>query len=164
MAEHITFWLLAALTLIPAVMVVTARNILHAGLWLLPTLLGVAGFFLVLGSDFLAAVQVLIYVGGIMVLLLFALLLTRRIADPEATSHNQAVGWSFLFSLTTGVILIWATVGRFGASPAGPPPSGSTERIGEALLGPYLLPFEVASVLLLAAIIGAIVVARGERR
>jgi len=165
MGEQITFLMLALITLIPAVLVVTSRNIFHAGLWLLPTLLGVAGFYLTLGAEFLAAIQVLIYVGGIMVLLLFAILLTRRLTDPEIRVHNRQTGWAFLLGAALVGILIFAARREFGAiGPPAPIAPGTTEKMGEALLGPYLLPFEVASVLLLAAIIGAIVLARGEKR
>jgi len=163
MGEQITFILLALITLLPAAMVVTSRNIFHAGLWLLPTFVGIAGFFLTLGAEFLAAIQILIYVGGIMVLLLFAILLTRRIGDPEARMHNRLEGWAFIFAVAIAVILILSARQQFGDTAAPSPlPEGTTAKMGEALLGPYLLPFEIASVLLLAAIVGAIVMARGE--
>jgi NADH:ubiquinone oxidoreductase subunit 6 (subunit J) len=166
MTETITFWLLAALTVIPALFVVTSRNIFRAGLWLLPTLLGVAGFFLVLGSDFLWAVQMLIYIGGVMVLLLFAILLTRHIADPDAVSHNGFAGWAAFFAIMIGIVLAVSLHSQFKtiAPVSATPPAGDTASIGNALLTTYLLPFEVASVLLLAAIIGAIVIARGDKQ
>jgi NADH-quinone oxidoreductase subunit J len=165
MTETITFAVLAVLTLFPAVLVVTARNIFHAGLWLIPTLIGVAGMFLTLGAEFLAAIQVLVYVGGIMVLLLFAILLTRRIGDPEARVHNRQTVWAFLFSLATMVVLVLGAKREFGftQSVLPLPTNGTTEKMGELLLGPYLLPFEIASVILLAAVIGAIVLAKGEK-
>jgi NADH:ubiquinone oxidoreductase subunit 6 (subunit J) len=165
MGEQITFIILALITVIPAAFVVTSRNIFHAGLWLLPTLVGIAGLYLTLGGEFLAAIQVLIYVGGIMVLLLFAVLLTRRIADPEARTHNRLEVWGFICALALTILLVWALRQQFGGVAALTPlPAGTTANMGEALLNTYLLPFEVASVLLLAAIIGAIVIARGERR
>ncbi|NIM04235.1 MAG: NADH-quinone oxidoreductase subunit J [Armatimonadetes bacterium] len=165
MGELITFLALAFITVVPAVMVVGSRNVFHAGLWLIPTLIGVAGFYLTLGAEFVAAIQVLIYVGGIMVLLLFAILLTRRIGDPEARLHNRMQWWALLFALVIGVILHLSIRGQFGAIyAAAVPPEGTTAKMGEALLGPYLLPFEIASIVLLAAIIGAIVLARGERQ
>ncbi len=164
MIEQITFWALALLTVGPAVMVVTARNIFHAGLWLLPTLMGVAGFYLVLGSDFLSAIQVLIYVGGIMVLLLFAVLMTRRIADPETRVRNRQTGWALLCGAAVAALLIVAMKKEFGGVLAiSQAPAGTAENMGGALLGAYLLPFEIASVLLLAAVVGAIVLARGEK-
>jgi len=117
-----------------------------------------------LGAEFLAAIQVLVYVGGIMVLLLFAILLTRRIGDPEARVHNRQTVWAFLFSLATMAVLLIGAKGEFGLTQSVLPlPNGSTERMGELLLGPYLLPFEIASVILLAAVIGAIVLAKGEK-
>ena len=163
--EQIIFMALTLLTVLPAVMVVSSRNVFHAGLWLLPTLVGVAGFFLTLGAEFLAAVQILIYVGGIMVLLLFAILLTRRIADPETRAHNRLEGWALLFAVAIAAILCFGVFRPlFGVTAPAPQAAGTTEQMGEALLGLYLLPFEVASVVLLAAMIGAIVLARGERR
>ncbi len=163
--SELVFYLLAIFTLIPAIFVVTSRNIFHAGLWLLPTLLGVAGFFLTLANEFLAAAQVLIYVGGIMVLLLFAILLTRRISDPEVSVHNRFEGWALLFAGAIVALLISLTWRELGGKTAlMHVPVGTTEQMGTALLGRYLLPFELVSVILLAAIIGAIVIARGERR
>ena len=165
MTEQIIFWALAILTVIPAIFVVTSRNLFHAGLWLLPALFGVAGFFLTLGAEFLAAVQILVYVGGIMVLILFAVLLTRRIADPEIKMQNRLTGWAALSFL--GIIIILIKVANSQFSNVGAPavaPSGTTAEMGTALLETYLLPFEVASIVLLAAIIGAIVIARGKKR
>jgi NADH-quinone oxidoreductase subunit J len=165
MTEQIIFWALAILTVIPAIFVVTSRNLFHAGLWLLPTLFGVAGFFLTLGAEFLAAVQILIYVGGIMVLILFAVLLTRRIADPETNMQNRLTVWAVLAFFCIILILMKVAISQFdkGGAPAAAP-AGTTADMGTALLGTYLLPFEVASIVLLAAIIGAIVIARGEKR
>lgn len=164
MSETLTFFALALLTLFPAVLVVTAKNIFHAGLWLIPTLLGVAGIFLTLGAEFLAAIQILVYVGGIMVLLLFAILLTRGIADPEARVHNRQTIWAFLFTLALLAMLLLGMKGEFGLTVSALPlQNGSTERMGELLLGRYLLPFEIASLILLAAIIGAIALAKGEK-
>jgi NADH:ubiquinone oxidoreductase subunit 6 (subunit J) len=163
-SETLTFFALALLTLFPAVLVVTAKNIFHAGLWLIPTLLGVAGIFLTLGAEFLAAIQILVYVGGIMVLLLFAILLTRGIADPEARVHNRQTIWAFLFTLALLAMLLLGMKGEFGLTVSALPlQNGSTERMGELLLGRYLLPFEIASLILLAAIIGAIALAKGEK-
>jgi NADH-quinone oxidoreductase subunit J len=165
MGELITFAALALITLFPAVMVVASRSVFRAGLWLVPTLVGIAGFYLTLGAEFLAAVQVLIYVGGIMVLLLFAILLTRRIGDPEARSHGRLQGLAFIFAAAIAAVLIWSFRVPFAGIFANtPPPEGTTANMGEALLGPYLLAFEITSIVLLAAIIGAIVLARGERR
>jgi len=163
-SETLTFFALALLTLFPAVLVVTAKNIFHAGLWLIPTLVGVAGIFLTLGAEFLAAIQILVYVGGIMVLLLFAILLTRGIADPEARVHNRQTIWAFLFTLALLAMLLLGMKGEFGLTVSALPlQNGSTERMGELLLGRYLLPFEIASLILLAAIIGAIALAKGEK-
>jgi NADH:ubiquinone oxidoreductase subunit 6 (subunit J) len=164
MTESITFAILAVLTLFPAVLVVTSRNIFHAGLWLIPTLVGVAGLFLTLGAEFLAAIQILVYVGGIMVLLLFAILLTRGLADPEARVHNRQTVWAFICSIALLAVLLLGMKAEFGSTVSALSlPNGSTERMGELLLGRYLLPFEIASLILLAAIIGAIVLAKGEK-
>jgi len=155
------FGIIAAALLVSGVVVVASRNLVRAAFWLLPCFLAVAGLFVLLGAHFLAAIQVLIYAGAIMLLLLFVLMLTRDVGSVIAVSHNRQAGWAII---AAGLVAA-ATVGvASGYSwPAGAPRApATTAAIGQALLTTYLLPFEVASVLLLAAIVGAIVIARSE--
>jgi len=160
--QYALFGFFAAVVLLPALLVVSVRNIVHAGFWLLPTFLGVAGLFVLLGADFLAAVQVLIYAGAIMLLLLFVLMLTRDAGDPQLRQTNRLAVWAGLSCALLAVVTV-AVLTRepWAVSPAALAP-GFTRSLGQALLGPYLLVFELASVLLLSAMVGAIVIARRE--
>jgi len=149
-------------TLIPAALVALSRNILHSALWLLPCLASVAGLYLLLGAELLAAIQILVYCGGIVVLILFAVMLTHGVGDPDMRVHNQQLVWGLVAAIGLAGILLHL-LGQ-EAWQMGPwAPSGDvTARLADALLRPYVLAFEVASVILLAAMIGAIVIARGE--
>jgi NADH-quinone oxidoreductase subunit J len=156
------FYLLAAVTLGSALGVAFSRSIVYSAFALMGTLLGVASLFVLLGADFLGVVQLLVYVGGILVLTLFAVMLTHRISDVNVS--NRAVG-SVPALVVVALALGWmiqvarrATwVVREAAAPV-----PTTYGIGEAFLTRYALPFEVASVVLLAALIGAVVVSRKE--
>ena len=156
------FYLLAAITVGSALGVVLSHNVVYSAFALMGTLLGVASIFVLLGADFLGAVQLLVYVGGILVLTLFAVMLTHRIADVQAS--NRAVGRLPGFVLVAVVFGWMVHVARQAAWVAIDPgaPAATTYGIGEALLTQYALPFEVASIVLLAALIGAVVVSRKE--
>ena len=167
------FLLLALLTLYSGYRVATASLITHAALWLAATFAGVAGFFFFLQADFLAAVQLLIYAGAVMTVVVFAIMLSELGELGEGTRHQGL--WGALASPRLGVLPLAASALLFvvlllvylrahTALPAGPslPPSDSTQAIAHALFGTYALPFEVASVLLLAALVGAILLTRRE--
>ena len=158
--ETVVFLVLAALALGSAAVVALSKNIIHAALALLGTFLGVAGMYITLSADFLAATQVLVYVGGTLTLILFAVMLTARIDITKVSnpSQNLLIG----FGLVALVLLVLGNVAATAnwtllESPAHVP---STAKLGHAFLGKYLLPFEVASVVLLAAMIGSVVLAR----
>jgi NADH-quinone oxidoreductase subunit J len=149
-------------TLIPAALVALSKNIVHAALWLLPCLVSVAGLYLLLGAELLAAIQILVYCGGIVVLILFAIMLTHGVGDPDVRVHNQQLLWGVVAAMgVAGLILRLLTQEAWQVA-SSPPPADVTGRLADALMGPYLLAFEVVSVILLAALIGAIVIARGE--
>jgi len=162
---QIAFYSLSALTLISALMVVRARSIVHAGFWLLPCFIGVAGLFAALEAHFFFVVQLLIYAGAILVLILFAVMLTRDAAHPRHPQSNR-MGWtaglicSALIIVSAGLLTRqeWSVTAARPADVA-----GQTRALGEALIGRYVVPFEVASLLLLAALVGAIVLAKAER-
>lgn len=161
--QYVLFGLAAASVLLPALLVVASRNLVHAGFWLLPTFLGVAAVFVLLGSGFLAAVQVLIYVGAIALLLLFVLMLTRGAGDPAVPQSNRRGVWAGLLAAglaALAVVIVGVAPWDVAAKAA---PADFTQALGQALLGPAVLPFEAASVLLLSAMVGAIVIARKER-
>lgn len=163
-ASQIIFILVAAMTLGAALMVVSARNLVHAALWLIIALFGVAVFFVFLNAGFLAVAQVVIYIGAIAILLIFAIMLTRRVAEDNGPQVNPGWAWSALVSvlLFGGLVYMLSTWQGFSLPrpelDAGLDP---LRELGMALVSPqaYVLPFEVASVLLLAALIGAIMVA-----
>ncbi|GAB4482060.1 MAG: NADH-quinone oxidoreductase subunit J [Anaerolineae bacterium] len=142
--------------------VVSSRNLVHAALYLVLALVGVAGFYILLEAPFLAAMQILVYVGAIAVLITITIMVTRRIMGIAETVNRQ---WpvAALAALLVVVMLGFVLLAQFGgATPASDVPPDTIERIGREFVNHqgFLLPFEVASVLLLAALIGAIVVAR----
>ncbi len=157
------FYLLAAITVGSALGVALSHSIVYSAFALMGTLLGVAAMFVLLGADFLGVVQLLVYVGGILVLTLFAVMLTHRISDVNVS--NRAVG-RLPAAVLVGIAFAWMVhvarraswVVKDPGAPAAPAPT--TYGIGNAFLRQYALPFEIASLVLLAALIGAIVVSR----
>ena len=156
------FDLLAAFTVVLALMVVLARNIVRAAVALIFSVCGLAGLYILLDAEFLAAVQVLIYVGGITILLLFAILLTSRIAGKGVRVLNEQKVVSGLVAVALTILLGVAAWQGFPPLETRPPQPVNTPRIGELLMTTYALPFEAVSVLLLAALVGAIFLARKE--
>jgi NADH-quinone oxidoreductase subunit J len=155
----IAFLGLAALTLGSAGIVAFSKNIIHSALALLGTFLGIAGLYVTLSADFLAATQVLVYVGGTLTLILFAVMLTSRIEDMKVS--NPRAGIFAAFGLVTAVLLVLGKVATQTPWPSeSRPPMPSTAKLGHAFLGEYLLPFEIGSIVLLGALIGAVVLAR----
>jgi NADH-quinone oxidoreductase subunit J len=158
---EVIFYLLAIVAIGSAVGVVTVPNIVHAALFLVLALLSVAGFYLLLASEFLALVQVLIYAGAVATLILFGLMMTRGRELPAVGSGAQ---WP-LGLLTAGalvVALLTAVVDSDWPRDAGEVTLVSMTTLGGALFRDWLLPFEIASIVLLIALIGAIVISRQE--
>lgn len=160
------FVLLGLVAVGSAVLVVTTRNMVHAALWLVVTLGAVAGVYLLLAAEFLAWVQVLIYVGAVVVLLLFALMLTKAPTGPQPDLDVRRSLPAALVALLVAALLVTTVVAGFsdvrldleGAV------VGSAKTTGATIFEKWVLPFEVLSVLLLAALIGAIVLSRGDDR
>jgi NADH-quinone oxidoreductase subunit J len=163
--EQVAFWSLAFLILLPALVVVRTRNIVHAGFWLLPCFVGVAGLFAALQAHFFFVVQLLIYAGAILVLILFALMLTRDVMNPNVPQTNRLAGWAGLLVAVTALGASYLLAGHSWPLSLERPADAHTQTVvlGKALIGLYAVPFEVASLLLLAALIGAIVLAKSER-
>lgn len=163
-ADVISFVALALLTLVPAVLVVSLRNLIHAALCLGVSFVGVAGLYLLLNAEFIAAAQVLVYVGAVTVLILFAITLTQGVTGKSFTgpTHTQ---WPIGLA-TAGVVMV--LLGTFMAHqpwPLDPDPgivANTPHVLGIQLLTTYIIPFEVASIVLLAALVAAIVLAFGE--
>lgn len=157
---QIIFYMFAAMTIISAAVVVFARNLIRSAFALLFTFFGVAGLYAFLGADFLAATQMVIYVGGILVLLLFGVMLTHKLYDLNLRSETYQFFPALL--VAAGVFILLATVllrARWHDSMQSSPVP-TTEAIGRLLMNDYILPFEFASILLLIALIGAAKIVR----
>ncbi len=157
---YVAFFALAGLTLLAAMAVVTLKNLFRSALALVVAFIGVAGIYFMLQAEFLAVVQVLIYVGAITVLTIFAIMLTRRLMEQGLF---QLTGkWWLAAPLSVGLfaligLVAWSTTWLQRPKEALPP--DTVVALGQQLMTTYLLPFEIASVLLLVALIGSIVVA-----
>lgn len=163
---QVLFVLLGLVAVVSALLVVTTRHMVHAALWLVVTLGAVAGVFLLLAAEFLAWVQVLIYVGAVVVLLLFALMLTKA---PTGAQPDLDVRRSLPAAVVAGLVgavLVTTVVAGFGGVHLDLEGAvvGSASTTGATVFEKWVLPFEVLSVLLLAALIGAIVLSRGDDR
>ena len=159
MMDAIAFYCLAAVTLVGALMVVTLRHTVRSAFSLGLSLAGVAGLFAVLDADFLFAAQLLIYVGGIAVIIVFAVMLLGRYSDLHNRQVNQQWGAALLVCAMTGVSLWRLSRGYLGvraAAPAAP----TTRAIGLLMLGDYAVPFELVTLVLVAALLGAIFFSR----
>ncbi|HEY8232496.1 MAG TPA: NADH-quinone oxidoreductase subunit J [Vicinamibacteria bacterium] len=160
--EAVVFWVFAALTLGSAAVVVLSRTLIYSAFALLATFFGVAALYVLLGADFLAATQLLIYVGGILVLLLFGVMLTHRIHDLDLRSGAIQPASGVIVAL--GLFVILAALALKTEWPAAERlPAPTTAEIGRLFLGKFLLPFEAASVLLLVALMGAALIVRRRR-
>ena len=162
--QEVAFVVIAALGTITALRVVSARNVVHAALYLVVTLATVAGAYLLLSAEFIAWVQILIYVGAIVILFLFGLMLTKAPIGREALD-NQRRGVAALIGLGILAGLVFLIQDAFAwNAPKIQPSGGSTGQVGESIFRSFVLPFEVVSFLLLAALIGAIVLSRRDER
>ncbi|WP_255955177.1 NADH-quinone oxidoreductase subunit J family protein [Streptomyces odontomachi] len=159
---EIAFVLVGLATLGAAIVTVTTRQIVHAALWLVVALGGVAVEYLLLTAEFIAWVQVLIYVGSVVVLLLFGLMLTKAPIghSPDADSGNRPA--ALLVGVASAAVLVWVVVDAFRATwiDLGGPVAGSAAVTGASLFRNWVLPFEALSILLLAALVGAITLSR----
>ena len=160
----IIFLFIACLTLFSAFKVVTAPKLIHAALWLIMALFGVAMTFVLLNATFLAVVQVVVYIGAIAILMIFAIMLTRKVMEDTGPQVNSNWGWAAVLGavLFAGLTVLLLNSGAADmALPALAADFDPIVELGQRLVSPnaFVLPFEVASVLLLAALIGAIVVA-----
>ena len=161
MAE-ITFWFIAGLTIISAVMVVYSKKLLNSAIALLFTLFGVAGLYIFLWADFLAAVQVVVYIGGILILIIFGIMLTNRITTVHISHSSIQRGYGGMVVVGLMGFLGWMIVRTPWLQGQSVEPEQTVAIIGRLLLTDYLMPFEVTSVLLLGALIGAATLSRAE--
>ena len=165
--EAVFFYLLAAVMLLAAVSVVTNRHPIYSVLSLLLAMFCLAALFIMLGAYFIAALQILLYAGAVLVLFLFVIMLLNL--EPETLARTRLFTWRGIGILAAGCFLF--AMWRILTAPGNPPPaaapeaaSGTVEAIGRQLFSTYLLPFELTSFLILAAIVGAVTLARQEPR
>lgn len=161
-AITVVFFALALMIIIGALLVVTAQNIFHSAIFLILALFGVAGIFVLLEAPFLAAAQVLIYVGAVAILMIFAVMLTARIADGGVKHTNEQVPTGLAVSAGLLAVILYSLWQTPIAQQATAPGPGSGKKLGELFLTKFVLPFEIVSVLLLAALIGAVIIAKKD--
>jgi len=165
---QVVFLIVAAVTIFSGLMVVSSRKMMHSALWLVLALLGVAVLFATLQAAFFAVIQILVYIGAISILIIFTLMLTRKVMDDE---NPQVIkGWwlpalmaVLLFGLTVAFFATWGDFNMMLTElPAG---AENLAGLGAAMIDPagYMVPFEVASVLLIAALVGAIYIAMDRK-
>ncbi len=166
MLPQIAFFILAGLALVSSILVITQRNAVHSAIWLVVTLFSVGGIYLMLRAEFLFAVQIIVYVGGIMVLFLFVVMLVNLdVAVKQAQFSRQwALGLFTVLVLAAELAYGLYPQSRqgFALAPTSPAPmtGGNTQAVGLALYQNYMLPVEIASLLLLVAMIGAVIMAK----
>jgi NADH-quinone oxidoreductase subunit J len=158
------FYILAAVAVGSAMITAFSRNIVYSAFALFGSFAGVAGIYILLGADFLFIIQVFVYIGGVLVVTIFAVMLTQGVADVNVS--NRIVGWvpGLAVIALVGAVMLYALLHTVWPHGAGTVPAPTTYGIGNAFLGSYVLPFEVASLVLLAALIGAIVISRQAAR
>ena len=174
--EQILFWVVAVFTIVSGLLVVTMRNLFHAALAMMASFLGVAGVYILLDAGFLAAAQLLVYIGAISILVIFAIMLTRRLMQTHESPFNSQPVFGLITAVATFIVIgvtfyqmrvFWPLQPSADVPLAARPEvpdellRSSIERMGEAFVSSnaYVIPFEIASVLLLAAMVGAIIIA-----
>ena len=175
--EQFVFIIVSLITILSAIVVVTNRNLFHAALAMMLSFLGVAGIYVTLDAGFMAAAQLLVYIGAISILIIFTIMLTRQVMQSTEASFNSQIGLGFLTAFVGFIVAIFTLMrfwgnpdlqGIYGGKPP-LPPNISTDlisKLGESLVSPslYVLPFLVASMLLLAALIGSVYIAWPRQR
>ncbi|HCI16017.1 MAG: NADH-quinone oxidoreductase subunit J [Candidatus Marinimicrobia bacterium] len=157
-----TFWIVVGLTLGSAFMVVQSKNLLYSAYALLFSFMGVTGLYVFLWADFIAVVQVVVYVGGILILIIFGIMLTNKITSVNISHTSVQKGIGTLAVLGIATLLAYMVFSTPWIELANVEPEETTASIGRLLMMDYLLPFEAASLLLLGALIGATTLSRKE--
>ncbi|NIA25326.1 MAG: NADH-quinone oxidoreductase subunit J [Gammaproteobacteria bacterium] len=164
-AEASNWWflVLAVFIAVSALRVVTSTNVVHAALFLVAALAGTAGLFLVLGAQFVAWVLVLVYIGAVIVLFLFGIMITRAPTGPKVEVDNPHKGFAATAAVLTFAVMVFSSVSAFGDEMVSKVGTGTpTDLIGHQLMSRFVLPFEIVSFVLLAALIGGITLARPD--
>ena len=157
------FYAFATITVVSAFIVVLSKNIIYSAVSLFITLFGVAGFFVLLHADFIAVTQIMIYIGGILVLLIFGVMLTTKITDVKLKTKNINALTSAIFVIGITAVLIFIMLTTNWKVAEVVKYDETIDKIGVLLLTDYLLPFEIASIILLIALIGAAMYARKSK-
>jgi NADH-quinone oxidoreductase subunit J len=160
--SHVVFIILSAIALVGAVGVVTMRNLFRAALFLVLSFVGIAGFYILLEAEFLAMVQLLVYVGAISILIIFAVMLSRRLMSSDYRAQNEQWLGGLLVAVALFAILVFVLLSVSWPTAQADVTSETMIELGKALVDPgqFLLVFEVASALLLVALVGAVIIAR----
>jgi NADH-quinone oxidoreductase subunit J len=161
-AENIAFGIIAVVILVSALRVVTTRNIVHAALWLVIVLAGVAASYFLLAAEFVGVTQVLVYIGAIVVLFLFGIMLTRAPLGVMADIDSDERWQGLVVALALAGVMTYALIDGFEDAELPGEQVQTTAEVADSIFSTYLVPFEIVSVLLLAALIGAIVLARKD--
>jgi NADH-quinone oxidoreductase subunit J len=162
-AQHIAFGILAAMMVVGAIRVVTTKNVVHAALWLVAVLGGAAAQYILLAAEFVAVTQVLVYIGAVMVLFLFGTMLTRAKMGAEKDLNNKSTAAGIAVALLVAGTLGYALIDRYrGQKLPSDAPRVTTQALSDSIFSTYSLPFWALSVVLTAAVIGAIVLARRD--
>ena len=160
MVPVIIFVLSSLVTLGAAVAVVTNKNILYSAFYLILAFVGVASIYVLLEAPFIAVVQVLVYIGAIAILIVFAIMLTRRLMSKDLVQRNAQWGWALFGAVGLFIVLGWIMYSVQWPVSGQAVPGDPITLIGQELLGTFVIPFEIASVLLLVALVGAIIIGR----
>ncbi len=159
------FYILAVWTMTSGILAISMRNMVHCALALIAFFVGIAGIFFSLRAEFLGAVQIIVYVGAIAVLILFAIMLTRDITGSEDISpFSGGSVWGWLISLVVLCVLVYSLQDQVTSAIPDIPPGLAVENIGQGFMTRFAIPFEVISLLLTAALVGAVVIALEEPR
>ncbi len=161
-AQNVAFYIIAAMMLFGALRVVTTTNLVHAALWLVVVLGGMAAQYILAAAEFVAVSQVLVYIGAVTVLFLFGIMLTRAQIGSETGLNNSTWALGIPVAVLLFGLLAWVILDAFEDSVIADAPPPSTEGIADNVLSPYLVPFLAISFILLAAAIGAMVLARRD--
>ena len=158
-----SFWFVIGLTVLSAAVVVLSNQLIYSAMALLLTLFGVAGIYVFLWADFIAGVQLLVYIGGILILIIFGIMLTNRITTVHISHSNIQQGYGGIIVVILMGFLGWMIVKTPWLQKQALEPEQTVATIGRLILTDYLMPFEVASILLLGALIGAATLSRSEK-
>jgi len=165
-AQNVGFYIVAAMMLWGALRVVTTNNVVHAALWLVVVLGGVAALYILAAAEFVAVSQILVYIGAVMVLFLFGIMLTRATIGQETDLNNKGWAVGIPVALLLFAMFSWAVIDQYGDDTISDLPGDriatSTQRISDGYLGDYLVPLIALSFVLLAAAVGSIVLARKD--